>query len=77
MILPKKNNNNKDKNVRALIDLSSKVIIINFIYIIKLGFCAKKINIGILKIDKYYLNIFGIIIIDYSIKNKLEKIKLF
>ena len=47
------------------------------IYITKLGFCTRKIDIGIEKIDGSYLNTFGIVLADYSVKNKLGKMLFF
>ena len=46
-------------------------------YSTKLGLRAKKIDIGVQKIDKSYLDIFGIVIADYSVKNKLERVQFF
>ena len=46
-MLLKKNNKNKDKNVRALINLNSKVDEIYFIYSKKLDFYIKKFNISL------------------------------
>ena len=43
-------------------------------YAMKLGFYTKKIDVNIQKIDRSYLNIFGIVIVDYQVKNKLEKV---
>ena len=47
------------------------------IYTINLGLCARKIDVGIQKIDRYHLNIFGIVIINCSVKDKLKKIRFF
>ena len=43
----------------------------------KLGFCIKKIDISMQKIDRSYLDIFRIVIIDYLNKNKLGKVRFF
>ena len=69
-----KNNEDKEKDITALIDLVSKINIIYFVYITKLGFCARKVNISAQKINKSYLNIFRMVIVDYLIKHKLKKI---
>ena len=61
----------------ALIDSGSKVNAIHPFYTTKLGFHARKTNIGIQKIDGSYLDIFRIVIADCLVKNKLEKIQFF
>ena len=60
-----------------MIDLSSKINIIYFANTIKLGFYARKINIDIEKIDKSYLDIFEIVIIDCFVKNKQKRLWFF
>lgn len=47
------------------------------IYTPKLVFYTKKINVRVQKIDKFYLYIFGIVIIDCLVQNKLKKIRFF
>lgn len=47
---------------------------IHFVYTIMQGLWTMKINVGKQKIDKSYLDIFGIVIVDYSVKNNLKKI---
>ena len=42
-----KNNKDKDKDIRALIDSSSKINAIHPIYATKLGLFARKIDIGV------------------------------
>ena len=70
----RKNNKNEDKNIRALIDLGSEVNAMHPAYTTNLGFYAKKINVGAQKIDGPYLDIFEIVIADYLVKNKLERV---
>lgn len=43
----------------------------------KLGLWIKKKNVKARKIDKSYLNTFGIVIIRFIAKNKLKKIRFF
>ena len=57
-----------------MINLDSKVNGIQPTYAIKLGFHARKVNSGIQKIDKSYLDIFRIVIADYSVKNMLQMV---
>lgn len=64
------NNKNKDKDVRFLIDLNSKINAIHSAYAIKLGFYTKKIDVNIQKINGFYLDTFKIVIVDCLIKNK-------
>lgn len=60
--------------MRVLINLSSKVNAIYLAYSTKFGFCARIVNISAQKINEFYLNIFKIVITDYSVKNKLERV---
>lgn len=60
--------------MRALINLGSKVNVIHPVYATKLDFHTRKFNIGAQKIDGFHLDIFGKVIIDYLVKNKLEKV---
>ena len=46
-------------------------------YITKLSLRARKIDIGVQKIDGSHLDTFRIIIADYSVKNKLERVRFF
>ena len=69
-----KNNKNKDKDVRALIDSSSKVNTMHPAYATKLGLHARKIDVGAQKIDGSHLDTFGIVIADCSVKNKLRTV---
>ena len=56
--------------------MRSKVNEIYFDYTIKLSLYNRKININILKINKFYLDTFRIVITDFLIKNLQEKIFL-
>ena len=73
----RKNNKNKDKNVWALIDSDSKVNAMYHAYTTKLGFCVGKINVGAQKIDRSYLYIFGIVIADCLVNDKLRRVQFF
>ena len=46
-------------------------------YTTKLGLCARKIDVGIQKIDRSHLDIFGIVIANCLVNNKLKKIQFF
>ena len=63
--------------MRVMIELNSKINAMYPNYSTKLGFCARKIIVGIPKIDGFYLNIFRMIIADYSVKNKLKWVRFF
>ena len=73
-IIPLKNNKDKDKDVRVLIDSGSEVNIMHPIYTTKLGLCTRKIDVGIQKIDGSYLDTFEIVVADCLVKNKLERV---
>ena len=60
--------------MRSLIDLTSKVNTIHPAYTTKLGFRTRKIDVGAQKIDRYYLDTFGIVKVDFSVKNKLRRV---
>ena len=72
-----KNDKDKDKNVRALIDLGSKVNAMHPAYATKLGLHARKINVGAQKINGSHLDTFKMVIADYSFKNKLKRVRFF
>ena len=72
-----KNNKDKDKDVRALIDSGSEVNAMHPAYATKLGLHARKINIGAQKIDGSYLDTFGMVIADSSVKDKLGRVRFF
>ena len=63
--------------MRVMIELSSEVNAMYPTYSTKLGFCTRKIIVGIPKIDGSYLDIFKMIIADYLVKNKLEWVRFF
>ena len=72
-----KNDENKDKNVKALIDSSSKINTMHSTYATRLGLCTRKIDVGIQKINGSYLDSFGIVIADCSVKDKLRRVRFF
>ena len=72
-----KNDEDYNKNMRSLIDLTSKVNTIHPAYATKLGFRTRKIDVGAQKIDRYYLDTFGIVKVDFSVKNKLRRVWFF
>ena len=72
-----KNNEDKDKDMRALIDLSSEINVMYSAYATKLSLHARKIDVSIQKIDGSHLDTFGIVIADYSVKNKLGRARFF
>ena len=72
-----KNNKDQDKDVRVLIASGSEVNAMDPAYATKLGFCARKIDIGVQKIDRSHLDIFGIVIVDCSVEDKLERVWFF
>ena len=47
------------------------------VYAIKLDLSIRKIDFGTQKIDKSHLDIFEIVIADYSVKNKLGRVWFF
>ena len=65
----RKNNKDKDKKINALIDLGSEVDAIHLAYARKLGFQARKIDVSAQKIDRSHLDIFEMVIADYSIND--------
>ena len=58
-------------------DLSSEVNAMYPIYAMKLSLCATKIDIRAQKIDRSHLDTLEIVIADYSVKNKLKKVRFF
>ena len=61
----------------ALIDSGSKVNAIHSAYTTELGFRTKKIDVGIQKIDRFYLDTFEMVIADYLVKDKLGRVQFF
>ena len=59
-----KNNKDKNKDVRALINLGSKVKVMYPTYATKLGLCTRKIDVGPQKINGSHLDTFEIVITD-------------
>ena len=60
-----------------MIDSSSNANAMHSAYATKLGFRVRKIDVGIQKIDRSYLDIFGMVIVDCSVKNKLGRVRFF
>ena len=73
----RKNNKDKDKDIRALIDSGSKVNAMHSTYATKLGLRARKIDVGAQKIDRSHLDTFGMVIADCLVKNKLGRVQFF
>ena len=71
------NNKDEDKDIRALIDPGSEVNAMHPAYAIKLGLYARKIDVGVQKIDGSHLDTFGIVIADCSVKDKLKRVWFF
>ena len=63
--------------MRALIYLNSKINIIYPAYTTKLSFYARKVDVGAQKINRSHLDNFKIVIADYLVKNKLERVQFF
>ena len=73
----RKNDRDKDKDVRALIDSDNEINAMHPAYATKLGLCARKIDIGLQKINRFYLDTFGIVIADCKVKDRLRRIRFF
>ena len=67
----RKNDKNKNKDVKALINSCNKVNAIHPAYTTKLGLHAGKINVGTQKINGSHLDNFRMVIADYSVKDNL------
>ena len=72
-----KNNKDKDKDVRTLTNSGSKVNAMHPTYTMKLGLRTRKIVIGAQKIDESHMDTFGMVITNYSVKDKLGRIWFF
>ena len=73
----RKNDEDEDKDVRALIDSGSAVNVMHPAYATKLGLRARKIDVNAQKIDGSHLDIFRMVIADFSVKNKLGRVRFF
>ena len=73
----RKNDEDEDKDVRALIDSGSKVNAMHPAYTTKLGLRARKIDVGAQKIDGFYLDTFGMVIANCLVKDKLRRVRFF
>ena len=73
----RKNNEDKNKDVRALIDLGSEFNAIYPVYATKLGHRARKIDLGAQKINASHLDTFRMVIADCSVQDKLRRVRFF
>ena len=73
----RKNNEDENKDVKARINLDSEVNAMHPTYTTKLGPRARKIDVGTQKIDRSHLDTFEMVIADYSVKNKLKRVRFF
>ena len=73
----RKNDEDEDKDVRALIDLGSEVNAMHPAYATKLSLHTRKIDIGVQKINGSHLDTFGIVIAECSVKDKLGRVQFF
>ena len=65
------------KQVKTLLNRSSQVNVLSLSYTMKLGLKIRKINVGAQKIEHYILNIFGMVIPDFQIKDKVDRPRIF
>lgn len=61
----------------VLINLETEVNAMSSVYLKKLGLWMRKTNIRARKIDGSTLEIYGIVIADFQIQNKLQKARFF
>ena len=71
------NDEDKDKDKRALIDSGSKIKAMHPAYATKLGLCIRKIDVGAQKIESSHLDTFEMVIADCSVKKKLRRVRFF
>ena len=62
---------------KALIDINIKVKAISLAYVAKLGLNIQKTDTRTQKIDSSILDIFGMVLADFQVKDKLNKIWFF
>ena len=67
----------EDRDVRALIDLSSEVNAMHPTYATKLGLRTRIIDVGVQKIDRSHLDTFEMVIANFSVKDKLGRVWFF
>lgn len=67
----------KKKEVQALINSGSEVNVIIPAYTLKLGFWARKPNVGAQKIDGSTFQLFKMILASFQIEDKLGKTQFF
>lgn len=63
----------KQENTQTLLDFESEVIIMTPIHMIKLGFTIRKIDVGTQKINSFTLVTYEMVIVGFSIQDRLEK----
>lgn len=65
------------QETRVLINLSSEINAMIFVYVAKLGFKVRKTNIVALKIDGSTFDTFRMVIANFQIKDKLGRVWFF
>lgn len=60
-----------------MLDFGSEVNAITSTYIAKLGLVIQKTNVGAQKIDGSALKTYGMVIVGFSVQNRLEKVLFF
>ena len=67
----------QEKRVKALFDSGSKVNAINPDFARKLGLKVQKTNVGAQKIDSFALETFGMVIADFQVEDKANRLRFF
>ena len=67
----------QEEQIKALLDSNSKINAMNPDFVWKLGFKIWKTNVGAQKIDGSILEIFGIVIADLQIEDKVGRPRFF
>ena len=67
----------REKKVRALFNSGNKINAINLNFAHKLGFYIQKTSVRAQKINSSTLKIFKIVIANFQIKDKVNKLKFF
>ena len=65
------------EQVRSLLNSGSEVNAMNLALIQKLGLHIQKTNVGAQKIDGSFFEIFGMVITDFQIEDKVDKPRFF
>ena len=68
---------NKSKDVLTLLDFKNEINVINPAFATQLGFKVQKINVNVQKIDRFLLEIYGIIIAIFQVLDKLGRFQFF